>query len=216
MGYGARRFHGNMLGAGRGKDLFKDLVRLSKSFLNISLFHTYVITEVGSSLEIDRQVRQTLWRHSTGLMQDRRSLGQCLLRVHNSGQFLVVHFDQFQCLFGNFRSRGSYCCHRIADKAHPVDGNDGLILHDGAVVGFPGSIVPQVVLSQHDGHASQFSCTRVVNVDDPGVRQRAAQNLGVEHSAYLQVIQIRKFSGDLVFALQPGYGLSDDRFCLHG
>ena len=176
----------------------------------------YVITEVGSSLEIDRQVRQTLWRHSTGLMQDRSSIGQGFFRIVHGRKFLVFDLDQLGRFFRYLRSLGRHCGHYVSHIAHPVDGNDGLILHNGAVVGFPGSIVSQVVLSQHDGHASQFSCTRVVNVDDPGVRQWTAQHLGVEHSTYLQVIQIRKFSGDLIFALQAGYGLSDDRFCLHG
>ena len=83
-----------------------------------------------------------------------------------------------------------------------VESDDGLIAQHRAVVGIVGWVVLEVVSRQDRNHAGQILGLGGVDPRDLGVRDRAAQDLCVEHARNSGVGKKLEFSADLFSRLQ--------------
>ncbi len=128
-----------------------------------------------------------------------RPIGHGRHGVEDGGQLLVVHLDQAGGLHGGFQIYGGHAGHFVAHVAHLVYGHDGLV-----VAGRGDSVRDDVQVPgrDHGLHAGQFLGFGRVDVQDPGVGQRALQQGPVEHVGKGQVIGVNGLSGGLVRGVQ--------------
>ena len=106
-------------------------------------------------------------------------------RIIDVRELLVLNIDQSNRLFRDLLIIGRHRRHRIA--AHPdfVVSQDRLVLHARADVN-----IFNVRAGQHGAHAFQRLCFGSIDIDDPRVRHRSAQNFSPEQIFERQVRRV--------------------------
>ncbi len=130
------------------------------------------------------------------------------LHVDDGLERLVLHDDRFECAPGLFGVLGRDDSDRLADVAHPVDRQHGLV----------GELEPvrlptgDVRVRQDCVDAGLGERWRDVEGHDPRVRVRAAKRVAPEHPRRREVARVRELAPHLrdgVVAEQPLADLSD-------
>ncbi len=120
---------------------------------------------------------------------DRRALGDRLLGVHDDRQRLVVDVDGLARVLGDVRVVGDDAGDLLALETHLVSGQHGL-----GVIGerrHPGQVAGRHHLAgEHQVHAGNLPRPAGVDRLDPRVRQRAAQDLHVQHPGQRDVVGV--------------------------
>ena len=132
----------------------------------------------------------------------RRVRGQPLPRVHDDRQRLVVDVDQLARVLGDVRVVGDDAGHLLALEAHLV-GRE----HRLGVIGergHPGEVPGRHHLAgQHQADAGQRPRPAGVDRLDARVRQRAAQDLHVQHAREHHVVGVVALAPDEAVVLDP-------------
>ena len=132
----------------------------------------------------------------------RRARGQRLRRVDDRRQRLVLDVDQLARVLGDVGVVGDDAGHLLALEAHLVGGQHGL-----GVVGqrrHPGQVAGRHHLAgQHQVHAGDLPGPAGVDRLDPGVGQRAAQDLHVQHAGQRDVVGVVALAADEPAVLDP-------------
>ncbi len=181
----------------RRVDTLEDVVRLRKAFLDIAVAHL-------------RGARDVVL---DALVQLRRARLHRLFRVEHRRQVLVFDLYQVERLLGDVvrgrRHRGD----RLAGEAHGV-AHDLKVVRQALRVGrheidrceFPAGTLGR---SQHGLDAGQRLGGARVDADDLRVRERAAQQLPVQHARHAVVDRIILAAGDFVDRVGSGDALAD-------
>ena len=82
-------------------------------------------------------------------MDQRRAVGERFRGVEDGRQLLVLDLDQVERCLGDVRSVGHHGGHRVADEAHLVDRQDGLVAEDRPEVRAQMSVRRAVGAGQH-------------------------------------------------------------------
>ena len=126
---------------------------------------------------------------------DRGALGDRLLRVDDDRQRLVVDVDRLARVLGDVGVVGDDAGHLLALEPDLVGGQ-----HRLRVVGqgrHPGQVPGRHHLAgQHQVHAGDVPGPAGVDRLDPGVRQRAAQDLHVQHAGQHDVVGVVALAAD--------------------
>ena len=129
------------------------------------------------------------------IADDRRALGDGLHRVDDDRQRLVVDDDRLARVLGDVGIIGDDAGDLLALEAHLVGGE-----HSLGVVGqgrHPGQVAgSHHVAGQHKVHAGNVPGLAGVDRLDPGVRERAAQDLHVQHSRQHDVVGVVALAAD--------------------
>ena len=170
LGNGGVRFQGGMIDRLGIEPVFKNEVAFLKGLFHISEFLADGKRGVMGDPVVD----------------ERRPFLNRLQGVEHGGEFLIVHPDQLQGLFGNLRVHGADGGHVIADIAHLIPGQGMLVmgLGDDAV-----DAVRNIFSGHHPFHAGQFLGPGGVDVEYPGMGQGTAQNFTVQHSRQQDIIR---------------------------
>ena len=143
-------------------------------------------------------VRQVLPDHRRARFEGGRRVGQ-------GRQRLVVDRDQLQRIPGRVPVRGHHEGDLLALETHLVGGQHGL--HVTEQRGHPRQVpFGQISAGQHRGHGRVGAGRAGVDRDDPGVRERAAQDRAVQHAGPRDVVDERALAPD-----EPGVLLARDR-----
>ena len=105
-------------------------------------------------------------------------------RVDNCGQRLVVDLDQVERVLGEITVGRDDHGHRLADIAHPVDGDRPAFdrrLDADHQAGGEGS---DILAGQHDGHAGRVACRLGSDGRDSRMRMRRTQDGGVQRARF--------------------------------
>ena len=127
-----------------------------------------------------------------------------LERIDGGGQDVVLDLDQVERLLGDGQLVGGDGGHRMADEHHAVDGQDRM--------GPRGRLALQLrdVGRGEDGpHAGQRPRLAGVDAHDARVRVGAAEELGVEQAAGLEIRDVLHLTGDLLGPIRAGDGEPD-------
>ncbi len=133
---------------------------------------------------------------------------QCLLRVEDGWQRLVLHLDQGQGLLGDGLTLRSDERHPVPYKAHLVVERKG-IKGAGDGIGLPGRGVHHardVLPGEHCRHTRQLPGPGRVNALDASVRMRAVEHLGMQHPAHLDICRKSRLALDELNASTFGSG----------
>ena len=124
-----------------------------------------------------------------------RAVGHRLHRVDDDRQRLVVDVDRLAGVLGDVRVVGDDAGHLLALEPYLVGGQHGL-----GVVGqgrHPGQVAGRHHLAgQHQVHAGDVPGLAGVDRLDPRVRQRAAQDLHVQHAGQRDVVGVVALAPD--------------------
>ncbi len=134
--------------------------------------------------------------------------GHGLHLVVDRGQFLVFRHDLVDRGFGDVGIGGHHHRDRLADEAHLVDRQDGLIVERGAVVGI-GDHLADVVGGEDAMNAGNLLRGAGVDRLDPAMRHRAAEDLSVQHSRQPHGVRVFGASGDLLAGFEPRQRTAD-------
>jgi hypothetical protein len=135
----------------------------------------------------------------------RRVLGLRLLRARDRRQRVVVDVDQLERVLRDVRRLRDHTRDLLALEAHLVGREDGLRV--ARQRRHPREVVLGEQLAGHDrDHALERLRPRRVYPVDPGVRERAAEDLHVEHPGQGDVVEIRALPAD-----EPSVLLAPDR-----
>src|SRR4030095_12985383 len=138
------------------------------------------------------------------LVHDRRARLQRGERIEHRGQRRVVGVDQRQRLFGDLGRLGRHRGHLVPDAAHLA------ALERDLVLGEAEGPLLDVLARQHRAHARRRPRPPRVDLDDPRVRHRRAQDLPVQEPRQLEVVQIAGATRDLVRAVPLRGRFADD------
>ena len=139
---------------------------------------------------------------------DGRALLEGLLRGRDRLQRLVVDVDQLAGVLGDVGGLGDHRRHLLALEAHLVRGENGLrVAREGR---HPGEVVLREELAgdDRDDALDRLGAGGVDRVD-AGVRERAAQELQVEHSRQHDVVEVVALAADEAGVLEPLDGVPD-------
>ena len=200
------RLHGHVLHLGHGEGVFDDVLALLERALVVAFAHLEVVADVGARLGRDPRLDR-VFVHVR--VDERRALFDAVENAQHSGQRLVVDLDEAGGLHGGFRCLGSHRGDRIADKAHAVDGEDGLVLEVDARV--------QREIAASDDGADPGDGLGLLDVDaaDNGVRVRRADDMRVEHPGELEISGVERGAGDLFQAIDAEWRVADDVVLSH-
>ncbi len=139
---------------------------------------------------------------------DGRALLEGLLRGRDHLQRLVVDVDQLAGVLGDVGGLGDHRRHLLALEAHLVRGENGLrVAREGR---HPGEVVLRHQLSGDDrDDALDRLRARGVDRVDAGVRERAAQELQMEHPGQHDVVEVVALAADEAGILEPLDGVPD-------
>ena len=139
---------------------------------------------------------------------ERSSVGKRLIGARHRLQRLVVDVDQLESVLRDVRVLGDDRGHLLALEADLVRREHGLrVARKGR---HPGEVVLGHQFAGHDGDDSgQGSRTRGVDRHDPRVRERAAQQLEVEHPGELHVLDVRALATDEALVLLALDGVAE-------
>ncbi len=115
------------------------------------------------------------------------------LDIGHLRQLVILDFEQFQRLLGDLRRVRQYRGHRIADIAHFVHGDDGLVFIGRAVFIIEAL---DVVARQRGDHSRQFFRSRGVDLDQFGVSHGTAQDARMGHAGQLDVAGVDRLAAD--------------------
>jgi hypothetical protein len=169
-----------------------------------------VRTDVGAFywLELGK-IGKTGFRYANRLMNQRPSWLQCLVDIQNRRQLFVFYLDQTQRLFSRVHVQRRYSRHRITHVPHFLHCNDGLIFEYRAVVRLDAFVMKNVIPRNYRHNARNVERLGSVDLLDPRVRQRAAQNFSVTHPGNLHVGQVLGFASDFSFVIQTAKCFTD-------
>ena len=122
--------------------------------------------------------------------------------VVDRGQVLVFRHDLVDRGFGDMGIGGYDHRDRLADEAHLVDCQNGLVVECRAVIGI-GDHLKDVVGGEDAMNAGNLRRRTRVDRFDPAMRHRAAEDLSVQHSRQPHGVSVFGASGDLLAAFEP-------------
>ena len=138
----------------------------------------------------------------------RRVVGDRLPRVDDGGQWLVLDVDEVERVVGDVGRLGHHRRHLLALEPNLVGRQHGLGVarqrrHPRQPVG------RQHLPGHHGDHPGHGLRRRGVDVDDPGVGNRAAQQGQMEHSRQHDVVDEPARALDQPVVLPPAHGVAD-------
>ena len=139
---------------------------------------------------------------------DRRAVGERLLRRGDRRQDLVVDVDQLERVAGDVGALGDDRRDLLALEAHLVGGEHGLRV--ARERRHPRQVVLRHQLARHDrDDAGQRRRAARVDRLDPGVRDRAPQELHVEHVGQRDVVDVVAAAAEEAAVLEPLHRVSE-------
>jgi hypothetical protein len=139
------------------------------------------------------------------LVDLRRVLGHRLLGVEDPGQRVVLDVDRVEAAQRGRLVHGDHRRDALALVAHDPVGQRRLVLHEGSV-----AVLRHVRLGVDGEDAVHRLGRRRVDGDDPRMRQRAAQDLAVDHPGQAHVVRVWRLAGDLLQRVGALQRLADD------
>ena len=139
---------------------------------------------------------------------ERRAIGQRLLRVHHRGERIVVHLDELQRVGGDVGALGDHRRDLLPLEAHLVGDEDRLRVTRQR--GHPGQVVRLESLTGDDRHhAGERLRPLAVDRVDPGVGEGAPQEDHVQHPGQRDVLYVVSRTADEAVVLDPLPGMAD-------
>jgi hypothetical protein len=115
------------------------------------------------------------------------------LEVDDRLQLVVGDADPLRCAAGLLRMLGGDDRDRLAEVAHAVEGEHGLVGELEPVALLPG----HVLVRQHRVHTGHRQRPGTVELQDSRVRVRAAERVAPEHARRVEVARVRELAGRL-------------------
>jgi hypothetical protein len=187
--------------------MLEDMIRLVERTLDVAAAQAVVQRDVGVALAL--QVLEIGER--SGRLEDivhDRLRGHRLDLVVHRGQRLVLDIDQRSRFFRDVRIGRQHQRDRLAGVAHLAEREYGLIVERRPVVRV-GNDGADVLARDDAVHALDGLCRRDVDALDAPVRDRAAEDLPVQHPRQLQVMHVLGPPGHLRLAFEAGNGTAD-------
>jgi hypothetical protein len=103
---------------------------------------------------------------------------------------------QLRGALGDMRVAGQHHGDRLADMAHLVQRQDGLIVKRRAVIRF-GDNFSNILAGDDAMDAGDFPRCAGINVADAAVRHRRPRDFAVEHAGQAQIVHVVGAAGDL-------------------
>ena len=151
--------------------IFENMIRFGKAFLNIAAVELEVGADIGAFDRLDLgKIGKTGSRHLTESCTKVAPGLQRLVNIQNRRQLFIVDFDQAQRFFRRIDGQGRNRCHRIADMAHFLHGDDRLIFEHRTVVRLDAFVVQNIVARQYRHDAGNFQ--RLGSIDALDARMR--------------------------------------------
>jgi hypothetical protein len=148
-----------------------------------------------------------------GLVNVRRPMdglaaaGDGLFDGHVTGQLGKFDVDQVEGLIGDPLIGGGHGGDRIANVAHLLPRQRLLILADGK----DAELHRQVIAGEHGQDPGQRARPGGIDIQDAGMRMRAAQDPPIEHPGQSEVIGEFRLPGDLGIGIGLRQRLANDR-----
>lgn len=183
-------FQAGVLNALRPEGLLVDDVRLRIALLHVAEGVVDLSAHVVLGAE-DPRLRALV-------VQDGGAREHGLLRVDHVRELLVRHDHATAALLGLLLAVGDDGRHPLADEADHVVQDPGVHRVLGGVLMAGGRVQPVggVVVGEDGVHAGDLEGVPDVDVDDPGVRVRRAQQLHVQQPGHLDVEGVAGGAGD--------------------
>ena len=128
--------------------------------------------------------------------------------VEHRRQLLVFGDDELRRLLGDVRIGGEHDRDRLADVVHLVDREDRLVVEGRAVIGL-GDDLAHVLGCDDAIDAGHLPGRAGVDRLDAAVRDRAAENLAVQHAGQPHGVGVFGAPGDLLARLEPRQRAAD-------
>ena len=151
------------------------------------------------------------------LVQQRRTLGQCILGAVDGRQHIELDLHQLGGVLGDVTALGQYRHHRFADIAHLFlrqrpDRCGVVVLHARAGQYRPAQPL-QIGSTEHRNHPRHGPCCRQIDRHNAGMRLLAAPERHMQQPLAivqrLQIIDIAAMAGEQTRILQPRLARAD-------
>ncbi len=141
------------------------------------------------------------------VVHERCCVGDCLVDAEDAGERLVIDPDALAGFLGGGLVDGADGDDCFADEAHLLHGQRRLLARLGHPA--PGEAA-EVAPGQHTPDAFHRERRSGVDVQDPRMRMRAAQELDPQHAGERKIGRIARIAGDLFACINTRQPLSDE------
>jgi len=159
------------------KPVLADIIRLGKSIFNVAPLRLCFAGDINEGL---------LYFWMGGMYFRGPGLhGRC--GIKNGGQRFIINPDEAQGFFGDIGIRGGYRCYLFAHKAHPICCQRVLVRRISRGFHEPMLYTGCIPGGDHRFNPIQLFGTRGVNIENPCMGMRAAQNTTDQHTGQMDV-----------------------------
>ena len=139
------------------------------------------------------------------VVHQRRAVLHRFFGIEYARKRFPIDFDQVDGFFSRIRIDGCHCRDFFADIAGFADGKNILIGEERAP-----RPLDRVLGGDDRAHAGKFFGFARIDVADPSMGKRAAQNFADQHAGKINVGDVLGVAGDLIEALDPLNAFADD------
>jgi hypothetical protein len=194
----------NVLRSGGVKDIFEYQIGFAKTPLDVAAAKSEMAANVAASGEILNELTEKGNLCRTRIV-DQRSVGlKRFLFIQNGRKLLIVGFNQREGLFGNVFVQSGDRGYRIADKAHLVECDNGLIAKYPAVSAAVRFSRAEIFPGEHRCNTREAQSFRGVDVSQASMSERAPEDFADEHSRKLEVEHIVDAAGNPFHRIEHG------------
>ena len=184
----------------RAVGVLEDLVGLGEAGVHVSVPGSIHAADVAAGVAVELLPEAGRLGLEAGLVDDRSPGLRRLHHVEDRGQGLVFRLHELHRLLRDLALFRGHCGHDVANAAHPVHGQHGLVLNGVAVVRVQAF---EVVPGDDGDNTGQSRGPAHIYLDKLGVRVRAAERLGMEHARQLDIGGVLRVAGDLGVTVHP-------------
>ena len=197
--HGSVGLHRIVVHPGEMKGILENVRRFFEPFLDVAPGVGEPIAEIGS-LKLLRSlimIAHEFPASGPSLMDQGRARCERLVNGSHRGQFPILRLDESHRLVRSCLIHAHNRRHRISHVAHLIDRDNGLVFVGGAK-----ELVPDdIVATQDRDHAGKSGCLLGVDLQQPRVGIRAAQDFSKSHSRNLDITGINGPPGDLFLSV---------------
>ncbi len=190
--------------------IFKNVIGFSKAFIDIFPAKRQVIANIRAVESFRRAVNRAaqLGPSHSGFVNQYGARCRRVLDIGHFRELFVLDVNELQRLLGRWGIIGKHRGDRIADIAHFVDCDNGLIFIGRAVLVIEGL---NIVARQRRDHPGKFFRLRGIDLDELRVSDGAAQYPRMRHARKLDIARVDRLAGDFFDAVDSGRIGSRDR-----
>ena len=186
------------------------MIRFGEPFIDVAAVEFEMGAQVRAvdGLQVG-EIGETGRRQLDRVVNQHRARLERVVNAEHRRQLFIIDFDQFERRFGGIDGQCRHRRHRIADMAHLLRRDDGLILEHRPVKRLYAFVVQDIIARQHRHDTGNLLSLARVDARNPRMRIRTAENFPVHHSRHAHVRQVLRPSGHFGFVIEPAIGFAD-------